>query len=332
MAAAGKLLAPLQDLHGAVAPADIVGSLPLRLVVQHGPFREGVIGHEAEVLAVPVGDDEAVELPVVLEHTAPVDAGDALFPVDDGVGADPVRAIEHHRPVAHHHPAVEVPAQGQEMVHPHQLLHGVGPEGLVRPHPRVGEDEALALQGVGQVPQEGPLRREGPEKLLLGGGKILQLKGVQPGGVAHVPQQPALAPEQVLQHLLVALRVPVRQKDVVPVVTVAAEHVGVPLPAQLHQDPQHPQALRTLFQKVPVHDQLVPGGEARPAQDPLEIGHVAVNVRDHQQPASGLGPIGLDPRRPDHRSSRLSVSGRSNSSRPPCSPASRSSSRKPSLS
>ena len=231
--------------------------------------------------------------------------------------------------MAYHRPAVEAPSQSQEMVYPHQLLHRVGPEGLVRPHPRMGEDEALAFQGVGQVPQEGPFRREGPQELLLRGGKVLQSKGVESGGAAHVPQQPALAPEHVSQDLFVVFGVPVGQKNVVPVVAVAAEHVGVPIPAQLHQDPQHPQALRALLQKVPVHDQLVPGGKAGLSQRALEIGDVPVDVRDHQKPAPRFRGIGLDPRRP-HRSSRLSVRDRSISSRSPCSPASRPISRKPS--
>ena len=164
---------------------------------------------------------------------------------------------------------------------------------------------------------------------MLHGGEIPHVEGIDAGGVAHVPEQAALAPEHVLQHLFVVLVVPFGAEEIVPVVAVAQEHMGVAPAGQLHQDAQHAQALLPFFQKVPVDDQLVPVGKANLAQHALEIGDVAVDVRDHQEPPAGLR-VPAENVRFHHRSSRLSVRGRSSSRSRPWLPSSSPTQEKPS--
>ena len=51
MAAAGKLLSAPEDLHTAVAPADIGRAGRRRLILQYRCLREGVIGIKAQLVA-----------------------------------------------------------------------------------------------------------------------------------------------------------------------------------------------------------------------------------------------------------------------------------------
>lgn len=68
---------------------------------------EGVVVLDLKVLAAVIWDDERVELAVVLEDAAAVDADYLPLPLDYGVGADGVRPVERDGPVADDDPTVE---------------------------------------------------------------------------------------------------------------------------------------------------------------------------------------------------------------------------------
>ena len=82
VAAAGELLPALEHLHHVVAPADVGAALRGGLRAPDAADGEGVVGDAAEVLAAVAGYDEGVELAVVLEDAAAVDAYYMALAVD----------------------------------------------------------------------------------------------------------------------------------------------------------------------------------------------------------------------------------------------------------
>ena len=139
---------PFQHAHLTVAPADVVRRFAPVLIVEHDALRERVIGDKAEILAVFIRDDERVELPVVLEDARAVDADYLMPAVNDGVGADLVRAVQLHGVMPHDDPFFKAAPQRHKMVTAQQVLHGVLAQGLVRVDRRMGEDKVLRLYRV----------------------------------------------------------------------------------------------------------------------------------------------------------------------------------------
>ena len=155
VAAKRKLLSAAQHAHLAVAPADVVRMFALFLIALHARLWKGIVGEERKIPVLRAREHERVELAVVLEHAAAVDRDDAPLAVDDRVRVHDVLMVEHDRPVADDQPLVEAPGAAEEIVVLDQLGGGVRRERLVRVHARVGEEEAFALDGVGQRGKEG---------------------------------------------------------------------------------------------------------------------------------------------------------------------------------
>ena len=288
MAHAGELLPALEYLDLVVAPADVGARLAPGLRGLYAPDGEGVVPDALEVLAAVMGDDERVELAVVLEDAAAVYADNAALAVDYRLRVGYALAVEHHRPVADDDPFAEFPALAHEVVVLHEVP-AVPEEGVALGYAAVDEDIVLRFYEL----------RHRAEELELGGvaraqhGAELVYVEVRPyleaRFLAHLREQAGA--EAVAVREQVALHVPVGAGlrvvlVVVPVVAVAEHEDAAAAPVELHEVAQRREAVRALLHDVPDEDErvLIAQGELR--EQALEVGEVRVHVRDADYPAA----------------------------------------------
>ena len=146
MAAPGKLLSRFQDLHLTVAPADVIGGFRRLLPVQRGLYRKWIIPFPDKLFAAVTGDDEGIELPVIFQYTASVDADDPAVPVNDGIGTAVIVNVEHHRPVSDNDPFAETPPLAAEVVHLHHITLSLLFQRDIGRDPAVNEDIVFCFQ------------------------------------------------------------------------------------------------------------------------------------------------------------------------------------------
>ena len=270
----------------------------LRLILPGDDNRERIVGGIGEHVLPPVGDDQAVELAVVLQGAAAVDADDLPVPLQDRVGAHGILPVEHHRPVSDDKPAFKAPVRLQQGVDTVEFLRPVFLQRFSGCHPGVREDEALRFQRVRNpaqiIPDFGVLVvKQFPQRT-----KVRNFQRVDPLLQAHVPQKPAPAELNILQDLVVGGVGEVRHVHIRPVIAVAADHMDVLLFFQLRQQAEQAQALRSLFQEIPVDDQGVPITEAGLLQRAVKIRHIGMDIGHDKDPAVFRQVQLLDPRTP----------------------------------
>ncbi len=177
----------------------------------------------------------------------------------------------------HDDPFFKAAPQRQKAVTAQQILHGVLAQGLIRVYRRVGKDEALRLYRVRKRREKAPLRLKRAGDLALAGGEAARLEQVKPRGVEHIPEYAALFVQYVVHEVLVHKLVIFEYRA--PVVAVAAHGVHIAAARERHYISQRAEAVRALFEKVPVDDELIVRAKARLFQHALEVFKIAVYIR-----------------------------------------------------
>ena len=284
MAAPGELLPRLQQLQVGPAPADVDGVLGRLLAVQGGVHLQPVIGLPGEVLRLLRGEDQGVELPVRLEHTAPVDGDDLPVIVKQRGGGGDLGVIEGHRPVSHDDVFGEGVSLPPEVVVFHALPPVQGLHMLQGGDAPVDEHQVLRLQDSGQSGQPGmDLRIALPQ-----GGA--QAGEVHPVLEAHLIGQLADGALRVLGEIAgvkpAVQLVRLKEAEHQPV-AVAADGVHRVGAGELHHIPEQGQAVPPLLQHVPVQHQDVLRREPDFLEQSPEEGQISMDVAHRQDAAAG---------------------------------------------
>ena len=138
------------------------------------------------------------------------------------------------------------------------------------------KNKTIRLYCMGQTAQKIPFGGVCPVQKREMIGEIFYSEGVDSKLLEHLENQTVTPFAEIMHHVFVSVFTPT--EDELPLITVAENRVNVSFPGELHDIVQGADAVRPLFQEIPIQNQNVITAESGFLQKAFQIGEIAVNV------------------------------------------------------